>query len=84
MKTTNSYPSPTSLTTSHVSTHTAYPTFRPLQDWANRRPTPIRGLRHDLRRLFNYLSRYASEAIMALIWASIIPSMTILGSLVGY
>lgn len=62
-----------------------YPSFRPLQDWANMpRHTQVRGLRSDLRALLRYFSRYGSEAMMALLWASIIPSIAVLGTLAGY
>lgn len=85
MKTTTPSITTRLTTSSAMAERYPQPSFRPLQDWANMpRRTQTRGLRSDLRTLLHYFSRYGSEAMMALLWASIIPSMTILGTLAGY
>lgn len=90
MKTTSTTHNRPSLSTVATRRHVSsvaqgpLPSCRPLQDWANMPHPVVRGLRSDLRALVRYFSRYGSEAMMALLWASLIPSMTVLGTLAGY
>jgi hypothetical protein len=64
--------------------HPQVPVFRPLQDWANMPYRPVRGLRSDLRALLNKFLNSWSNALITILWISIIPCMTVMGLLAGY
>lgn len=64
--------------------HPQVPVFRPLQDWVNMPYRPARGLRSDLRALLNKFLNSWSNALITILWISIIPCMTLIGTLAGY
>lgn len=57
---------------------------RYLQDWANMPSARPRGLRRDLRALLNKITPHYADICTALLWASMIPTMVIVGTLAGY
>ncbi|NEN75198.1 hypothetical protein F9B74_02500 [Pelistega sp. NLN82] len=58
------------------------PSYRPVQDWVNMPMIRTRGLRSDLRYIKAYIGRALSsfwgDLLMVLIWAAMIPSLSML------
>ncbi|ETD73087.1 hypothetical protein V757_00285 [Pelistega indica] len=54
------------------------------QDWTYTEQVQPRGLRHDLRQMSQSLSSNVGNGLMMLLWISIIPSISLFGTLAGY